>query len=72
MHYNRPPWLEKSFEIYFFEMAKNTLQSWIMVGENFEIYFSEMAKNTLQLSTMVGENFEIYFSEMPMKSPIYR
>ena len=62
MHYNHPPllekilkftclkwlpWLEQIFEIYMSEMAKNTLESSTMVGENFEVYMSEMAKNAL-------------------------
>ena len=45
-------------------MAKNTLKSSTIVGENFEIYLSQMAKNALILSTMVGEKFEIYNLQM--------
>ena len=37
----------ENFEIHFFKVTKNALQSSTMVGENFEIHFFEVAKNAL-------------------------
>ena len=65
MYYNLPSWLENIFsyfnEVNFIKVAKNVLQSSIMVGEKFEIHFFKVANNALQSSTVVGENFEIHF-----------
>ena len=56
--------MEKIFEIYLFQIAKNSLKLSTMVGENFEIYLSQIAKNALKISTMVGEHFEIYLFQI--------
>ena len=42
----------ENFEIHFFKVTKNALQSSTMVGENFEIHFFKVAKNVLQSSTI--------------------
>ena len=40
----------KNYEIHFFEIYKNALQSSTMVGENLEIHFFEIANNALYVS----------------------
>ena len=44
-----------NFEIYFFEIAKNTLPLSTMVGENFEIYWSQMAKSAFKNLKLCAE-----------------
>ena len=61
---NFPPWLEKLFEIYSSQLAKNALKLSTTVGENFEIYLSQVFKNAFKLYTMVGENFEVYLFQV--------
>ena len=53
-----------NFEIYYSEVAKNTLLRWklsTMVGEKFVIYYSEVTRNALlrwKLSTMIGKKMK--------------
>ena len=46
-------------KICIYEIARNALKLFMMIGENFEICISEMARNALKLSTIFGEIFEI-------------
>ena len=57
MHLNCPTWLDKNFEIYLPEMARNAFKLSTMIGEIFEIYLPEMARNAFKLSMMVEQNF---------------